>query len=112
MQVTFSSPRCTVPEPVLQLAEEQFHKLLKYETRLSAADLRFDIDHGLHRVEARLTVSGASMIVAHGTGDSFRTAVDRIIDRLSRQLRRRRERRQDTRLGIGSKDLSAGGVGR
>ncbi len=109
MQVTYSSPRCTVPEPVLRLAEDQFRKLKKYETRLHSADLRFDIDHGLHRVEARLTVTGSSLIVAHGTGDSFRTAVDKIVDRLSRQLRRRRERRHDVRAVGGSKDLSAAG---
>jgi ribosomal subunit interface protein len=112
MQVTYSSPRCTVPEAVLRLAEEQFRKLQKYDQRLQSADLRFDIDHGLHRVEARLQVRGAALIVAHGTGESFRTAVDRIIDRLSRQLRRRRERHQGFRLAGGSKDLSAMGVGR
>lgn len=97
MQVTYSAPRCDVPEAVLQLAEEQFRRLKKFDSRLQSADLRFDIDHGLYRVEARLTITGAPMIVAHGSGESFRTAVDRIVDRLSRQLRRRRERRQAAR---------------
>lgn len=103
MQFTYSSPQCTVPENVMQLAAEQFRRLRKYDTRLQSADLRFDIDHGLYRVEARLTVAGAPLIIAHGTGESFRTAVDRIVDRLSRQLRRRRERLQQTRV----KDQSA-----
>lgn len=107
MQVTISSPRCTVPEPVLQLADKQFRKLQRYEPRLQSADLRFDLDHGLHRVEARLSVAGAPLIVGHGTGESFRTAVDRVIDRLSRQLRRRRERRIDPRSAAGgARDLT------
>lgn len=105
MQFSHSSPQCTVPETVIQVAEEQFRRLRKYDPRLQRADLRFDIDHGLYRVEARLTVTGAPLIVAHGTGESFRTAVDRIIDRLSRQLRRRRERLYDTR----QKGLSVAG---
>jgi ribosomal subunit interface protein len=98
MQFTYSSPQCTVPENVIQFAEEQFDRLRKYDLRLQSADLRFDIDHGTYRVEARLAVSGAPLIVAHGSGESFRTALDRIVDRLSRQLRRRRERIRDTRL--------------
>lgn len=105
MQFTYSSPQCNVPEDVIQVAEEQFRRLKKYHPRLQSADLRFDIDHSLYRVEARLTVSGAPLIVAHGTGDSFRTAVDRIVDRLGRQLRRRRERVHDARI----KGLSAAG---
>jgi len=97
MQVTISSPRCKVPDPVLRSTRAQIQKLTRYEKRLQSAVVRFDIDHGLHRVEARLTVAGAPLIVAHGTGENFRTAVDRIIDRLSRSLRRRREQRQDVR---------------
>lgn len=106
MQITYSSPRCTVPETVLEVADEQFRRLQKYETKLHAADLRFDIDHGLHRVEARLSVTGAPLIVANGSGDSFRTAVDRIIDRLARQLRRRRKRGHDSRMIGVNKEFS------
>jgi len=107
MQITYSSPRCTVPETVLQIADEQFRRLQKYEPRLHSADIRFDLDHGLHRVEARLTVSGAPLIVANGSGESFRTAVDRITDRLARQLRRRRKRGHDSRMTGLSKEFSA-----
>lgn len=109
MQVKHSAPRCNVPESVLQLADEQFRKLQKYDARLQSADLRFDIDHGLYRVEARLAVTGAPLIVAHGSGENFRTALDRIVDRLSRQLRRRRERRQAARSSGGPKSISAAG---
>lgn len=109
MQFTHSAPRCNVPDTVLRIAEDQFRRLQKFESRIQAADLRFDIDHGLHRVEARITVTGAPLIVAQGSGDSFRTAIDRIVDRLGRQLRRRRERRQRSRVSGVSKDISLAG---
>lgn len=109
MRFTHSAPRCNVPDSVLQIAQEQFTRLQKFDSRLQAADLKFDIDHGLHRVEARLTVVGSPLIIAHGSGDTFRTAIDKITDRLSRQLRRRRERRQDSRAAGGTRDISLAG---
>jgi ribosome-associated translation inhibitor RaiA len=62
---------------------------------VATAEVEFDDDHGMKQVETRIFVAGSHSIVAHGTGDTFRTALDRSIDRLTRQLKRRRERVRD-----------------
>lgn len=110
MDVTISTLHCTVPAPVRQRAEEKIRRLERYEPRIISADVVFDIDHGLHRVEARMIVAGGPMIIGHGTGEDFRTALDRVTDRLARQLRRRRERRRDHRGDPLSRTLTMGGI--
>jgi ribosomal subunit interface protein len=106
MQITISAPHCTVPEPIRQQAEALLGRLARFEPRLFAIDVCFDLDHGRHRVEARLSVAGGPLVVAHGAGESFRVALDRVVERLARQLRRRRDRRRER----GGNLSPAGGV--
>lgn len=97
MNITISAPHCTLPRTIGSFAEGRMRRLDRYHARILAADLRFDLDRGFHRVDARLLVAGGPPVVAHGTGDSFRAALDRIGDRLRRQLRLRRERQRRRR---------------
>jgi ribosomal subunit interface protein len=93
MNITMSALHCTLPAPVRRHAEARLERLARFEPRIQGIDVTFEKDHGLHRVEARISVAGGPIMVAHGTGDGFRAAIDRIVDRLGRQLKRRRERR-------------------
>jgi ribosomal subunit interface protein len=92
MQVSITTRHCNVSPRTRSEAEERIQKLHRYEPRLDNALVEFDEDHGTKQVETRIFVSGSHSIVAHGSGDTFRTALDRSIDRLTRQLKRRRER--------------------
>lgn len=109
MNVTITARHCTPPERVRQLAEETLERLVRYEDRLVSAAVSFELDHGLHKVEARLSVAGGPTTLAHGSGESFREALDRMSDRLRRQLQSRRERRRDHRAERLSEILSPAG---
>lgn len=92
MQVNITARHCRVPERVRTEAEERVQRLTKYEPHVKDAVVEFDTDHGEKKVETRIYVKGTHSIVAHGMGESFRTALDQAIGRLTRQLKRRRER--------------------
>lgn len=92
MQVNVTTRHCTVSERTRTEAQERIHRLQRFEPRLENAVVEFDEDHGTKQVETRIFVAGSHSIVAHGSGDTFRTALDRSIDRLTRQLKRRRDR--------------------
>ena len=95
MNVSITTRHCSVSERTRAEAQERLQRLTRYEPRLAVAEVEFDDDHGMKQVETRIFVAGSHSIVAHGTGDTFRTALDRSIDRLTRQLKRRRERVRD-----------------
>ncbi len=95
MNVSITTRHCSVSERTRADAQERLERLKRYEPRLDTAAVEFDDDHGTKQVETRIFVAGSHSIVAHGSGDTFRTALDRSIDRLTRQLKRRRERVRD-----------------
>jgi ribosomal subunit interface protein len=92
MQVNITARHCNVPQGVRVAAEQRLQRLERYEPRVDNAIVEFDSDAGNKQVETRVFVKGSHSIIAHGTGDTFRTALDKALDRLTRQLRRRRER--------------------
>jgi ribosomal subunit interface protein len=92
MQVNITARHCNVSERIRLEAEERVKRLTKYEPRVDNAVIAFDADHGDKLVETRVSLAGSHPIVAHGSGDDFRTALDRSLGRLTRQLKRRRER--------------------
>ena len=92
MQVSITTRHCNVPERTRLEAEERINRLQRFEPRLEDAIVEFDDDHGTKQVETRIFLAGSHSIVAHGSGETFRTALDRSIDRLTRQLKRRRDR--------------------
>ncbi len=97
MNVSITARHCSVSDRTRTEAEERLQRLQRFEPRLANAEVEFEEDHGLKQVETRIFVAGSHSIVAYGSGDSFRTALDRSIDRLTRQLKRRRDRVRDHR---------------
>jgi len=95
MRIQTTARHCTIAEPVRAHAEERVLRLLRFERRLEAAELIFENDSGLCHVEVRLAVARQPLMVAHGTGPDFRTALDRAVARAARQLKRRHDRRHD-----------------
>lgn len=92
MNVRIATRHCSVSEQTRTQAQERVLRLQRLEPRLLNAEIEFDDDHGTKQVETRVFVSGSHSIVAHGSGDTFDTALDQSMDRLTRQLKRRRER--------------------
>lgn len=95
MEVQVTARHCTVSETLRQRAVDHVRRMGRYESRLMRADVIFDADGGVNQVEARLFVGGESAVVANGSAQDFRTALDRALNRAVRQLKRRRSRRRD-----------------
>lgn len=69
----------------------------RFESRLTAAELTFQEERHVKRVEGVLTVAGNPGVVATGEGERFSEALDQMLDRLERILSKRRTRRRDRR---------------
>jgi len=95
MRVQISARHCEVPDIVLSRTEEHVGKLIKYERRLSGAEVTFEVEKHLKKVEAILTVDGGEPVIAGAEGHEFREAVDLMVDRLAKILRRRRSHLKD-----------------
>jgi ribosomal subunit interface protein len=95
MRIQIAARHCDVPNPVRDRTEEQLGKLSRYEPRLSGAEVTFETEKHLKKVEAVLKVDREEPVIAGGEGAEFREAVDQMVDRLSRMLRRRRDQKKD-----------------
>jgi ribosomal subunit interface protein len=95
MRVQIAARHCEVPDTVRIRTEEQIGKLSRYEPRLSGAEVVFEVEKHLKKVDAILKVDREEPVVASGEGVEFRGAVDQMVDRLSRILRRRRKQKKD-----------------
>jgi len=90
LRIQIVARHCEVPDPVRQRTEEQIARLAKYDPRVSAAEVIFDEERHLRRVEAILSVDRAEPVVAKAEGEEFRTALDKVVDRLGRMVKRQR----------------------
>lgn len=95
MRVQIVARHCNVPSAIRKRAEEQVRKLTKYDPRLSSADMIFEEDAHLKRVEGVLRVDGYDPVVARFEGEGFREAVEGAVSRLAKILRRRRSQVTD-----------------
>ncbi len=95
MRIQIAARRCEIPDTVRARAEEQLEKLSKYDPRLSGAEVTFEMEKHLKKVEAVLRVERDEPVVAGGEGQEFREALDLMVDRLAKILRRRRSLRTD-----------------
>ena len=90
MNVNTVARRCEVPEYVVKRANRKIGKLVRFEPRLTSAEVVFRIERHVRRVETFLSLNGEEPVVARAEARDFLTALDQVADRLSRILRRRR----------------------
>ena len=95
MRVQIAARHCEVPTTIRDRTEEQLEKLSRYEPRLSGAEVVFEVEKHLKKVDAVLRVDREEPVLASGEGVEFREALDQMVDRLSRMLRRRRKQLKD-----------------
>ena len=93
LRVQITARHCEVPEDVLERTESQVLALAKYSPRASAADVVYMEEKLTKVAEIIMHIDGGEPVVARGEGQEFRSALDELIERISRRLRRQRERR-------------------
>ena len=91
MRVKIAARHCEISDPLRERAEKSMRRLTKYHARVTGADVVFSETKRIRHVEVVLSVDGSEPVVARAEGDQFRTALDRVFDRLSRRLRKARE---------------------
>lgn len=91
MRIQVAARHCEIPDSVRKRTEEQIARLAKHDPRVAAADVVYEEEKRVRRVEVILSIDRGEPVVAKGEGEEFRTALDKVVDRLSRILRRQRE---------------------
>lgn len=107
MRIQLTARHTDVSDAVRRRAEERIARLARFDRRVTAAELVFDEEKHLKRVEALLQVEGDGSLVARAEAPTFREALDRLTDKLGRTLRRHRDRRRDRRRAAAGEE--AGG---
>lgn len=95
MRVTIAARRCDLPDAVRERTEKLIGRLKRYDPRISAADVVYEEEKRTRRVEVILSVDGAPPVVARAEGEEFRTALDKVTDRIGRVIRRNRSQVTD-----------------
>jgi ribosomal subunit interface protein len=95
VQVRITERHCQVPRDTLERAQKRLSSLSKYHPRASAAEVVFTEEKVSRGVEVIIHVDGNEPIVASVQDTDFRSALDKVIDRLGRRLRKQRQRRTD-----------------
>lgn len=93
MQVIVSARHTELTDGLREEINQQLQRLERFDPRVSRANVTL-LEQKTHcEVEALLSVDRADRIHAHADGPDFRTAVARVVDRLSTQLKRLHGRR-------------------
>jgi ribosomal subunit interface protein len=95
LRVQITERHCEVPADTRERAELQVAALQKYDPRASAAEVLFMEERVDRIVEVIVHIDGSERVVARAEDTEFRTALDKVLDRLGRQLKREHELRTD-----------------
>lgn len=95
MQVIVSARQFEPHDGLRRLVEERLQRLERFEPRVSRAEVTLLEEKNHCEAEALLSVDRSTPIHARARARDFRTATDRLVDKLSRQLRKHHSRRRD-----------------
>jgi ribosomal subunit interface protein len=90
LRIQIAARHCDIPDSVRTRTEEQIPRLTKYDPRVSKAEVVFGEEKHIRKVEVILSVHGGEPVVARAEGGEFRSALDKVLERLSRILKRQR----------------------
>ena len=86
MQTKITARRTKVSEAIRERAVELVEKVAKKAHRPKHAAYIFDEEHDQKIVEVQLHLAGGKVKVATAEAENFRTAIDRVIDKLQAQV--------------------------
>jgi len=95
LRVQIVTRHCVVSDEALVRTTEQLEKLKRYEALISAAEVVYFEEKHSKNIEVILHINGTAPIVGSGEGTDFRSALDRVVQRLGRMLKKQRGRRLD-----------------
>lgn len=95
MRISMTARHFEFSDALRRHVESRLTGLDKYHQRTTRVEVTLTEEKREKRVEARAFVDGDHDIHAEATADDFRTAVNRVSEKLARQLKRRRDRRVD-----------------
>ena len=93
MKINLTARRFELSDALRRHCEDQLSRLDRYHQRTSRVEVTLTEEKREKRVEARAFVDGDYDIHAEAVAGDFRTAVNRLSEKLARQLKRRRDRR-------------------
>ena len=91
--------------------DRQLRRLVRYDGRLARVEVTLLEERREKRVEARASIDGDVDLYAVGSARDFRSAADRMVDRLARQVKRRHGRRIDHQAPRLGRDIPPERVG-
>jgi ribosomal subunit interface protein len=97
MQLIISGRNTDLSAEIRTQIEEQFEKLARYEPRASRAEVTLWEENQNFLVEAVVSIDRRPRLHGEAAGDAFRTALDRLHDKLARQLKKEHAKRRDHR---------------
>ncbi len=100
MQIIISGRNVALAETLREHMEERFGRLARFDESVSRIDVTLSEEKNRCMVEANVSVRRGAMVHARAEAPEFRTAVDRVYEKLSRQLKKSRERDRDRKGGV------------
>jgi putative sigma-54 modulation protein len=95
MDISMTARHFELNDSLREHVQSRFSRLDRYNQRASRVEVTLTEEKRQKRVEARAAVDGDIDIHAEAVAEDFRSAVNRVSDKLVRQLKRRQERRRD-----------------
>jgi ribosomal subunit interface protein len=95
MRVQIATRHTEVPDEVQLRARELIEKLRRFDADVLSAEVVFEEEKHVRKVEGILSVANSEPVVASGESGEWLSAIDQLNDRLGRILKRRRGRQRE-----------------
>jgi ribosomal subunit interface protein len=107
MKISMTARHFELSDALRQHVESRLAGLDRYHLRTSRIEVKLTEEKREKRVEARAFVDGDYDIHAEAAAGDFRTAVNKLSEKLARQLKRRRDRRVDHKAPRLNEEITA-----
>ena len=95
MQIIISGRHVELADGLREHMEERFNRLGRFDENISRIEVTLSEEKNRCLVEANVTTRRRAGIHAGSEASDFRSAIDRLYEKLSRQLKTRREKLRD-----------------
>lgn len=110
MNLKIAARNCKISDALRKRTETRVARLTKFHPRVTAAEIVFSEVKRTRGVEVILSLDADDPVVARAEGEEFRTALDKVLDRLVRILGRRRDARTDHQARSRSDGVPSGAI--